>query len=193
MKRIGQHISIGILFIAAGLLLGSGPLLQYWRTKHASGAFGQPLVSSHRVIKTNQPLVQGKPIRVLIPSLNIDVAITDGYYYPQSRSWTLTNDKAQYATMTPYANNREGNTFIYGHSLANIFQRLPQIKPGSEVLVYTANKHKFLYKLSGSRVTNPSDTGLFDYQGPPILTLQTCTGLWYQNRYLFVFDLEKVA
>ncbi len=193
MKNIRQHISIGILFIAAGLLLGSGPLLQYWRTKHADGAFGRPLVSSSQPIKTNLPLIQGKPTHLIIPSLNINVVVTDGYYYPKTQTWTLNSDKAQYAVMTPYANNREGNTFIYGHALSNIFGSLPNIKPGSEVLVFTDNKHKFLYKLTGSRVTNPSDTALFDYQGPPILTLQTCTGLWYQNRYLFVFSLEKVA
>jgi hypothetical protein len=37
----------------------------------------------------------------------------------------------------------------------------------------------------------PTDATLFEYKGKPILTIQTCSGVWYQNRQLFTFDLER--
>ena len=95
--------------------------------------------------------------------------------------------------MTPYANNREGNTFIYGHSLPAVFKKLTKLKPGAEAFVYTNNNHVFKYILTSTYVTNPSDNSLFKYQGPPILTLQTCTGLWYQNRTMFGFSFKEVT
>lgn len=192
MKSIRFSLTVGILFIAAAILVGGGHIFDNWKFNHAN-AFGTPPVSTHQQINTNKPLIQGKPVRIQIPSLKIDLTVIDGYYYPKSKTWTLSPDKAQYATMTPYANNREGNTFIYGHAVGAVFQNLPRITPGSEAIVYTENGHKFTYKLTLTYTTNPNDNSLFTYQGPPILTLQTCTGLWYQNRSMFVFSLEKVV
>lgn len=193
MKRIYHHIVIGLLFILAGLLLAT-PMFSDWRANKAAASFGPPSTQI-RVSQTkgDKPLVQGKPVHLLVPSLNISLPVIDGYYYSDAKVWTLSLDKAQYATMTAYANNREGNTFIYGHNKAEVFNKLPNIKPGDTAIVYTDNKHKFLYELKEIKAVKPDDTSVFDYQGPPVLTLQTCTGVWYQNRSLYMFSLVKVT
>jgi len=73
-----------------------------------------------------------------------------------------------------------------------VFSTLNRIKPGDEAIITTDNGHRFTYKFRAAYETNPSDDSLFHYQGSPILTVQTCSGLWYQNRQLFTFNFENV-
>jgi LPXTG-site transpeptidase (sortase) family protein len=142
---------------------------------------------------TKAATISGTPTHIAIPSVDISVDIEPGYYNKSNQTWTLSSSKAEYATITPKANNGSGNTFIYGHNRWAVFYKLLKVRPGDEAIVTTANNHTFTYKLVRQKVTQPTDNSLFGYQGPPILTLQTCSGLWYQDRSLFIFNLEKVS
>jgi sortase (surface protein transpeptidase) len=190
--------TITTFFIAAGLLIGYGPYMQYRRnnapaivTTTFSAASGAVLSAS-----TDQPasavlptIIEGTPVRITIPSLAIDLKVLNGYYDTTKKTWTLTQDMAQYATITPKANNVKGNTFIYGHDIYAVFARLRRIKHGNQAIIYTDNGHVLTYEFRSSLETNPYDDTLFSYRGAPILTLQTCSGIWSQNRQLFTFDL----
>lgn len=133
--------------------------------------------------------ISGKPNRIVIPSVGIDVAVVDGFYNSQAQTWNLSETQAQYATITPLANTEAGNTFIYGHNRPAVFKRLLSTRVGATATVYTSNGHVFTYKLVSSRVTKPTDDSLFYYKGNPILTVQTCSGAWFQNRSLYTFEL----
>lgn len=190
--RYRYQLSIGILFILAGLMFGYGPFKQYLETRSLKDySQNQPPVSAPVTPQVNP--IAGKPARIEVPSLGIDLQVINGYYNSGDQSWTLTNDKAQYATMTPQANNISGNTFIYAHRLPGVFANLANIKPGEMVKIHTENGHMFEYTFRSAYETSPTDSSLFQYQGPPILTLQTCSGLWDQNRTLFTFDLVRGA
>lgn len=133
------------------------------------------------------------PDHIYLPGVDISVDIEPGYYNKASQTWTLSSTRAEYATVTPQPNNGNGNTFIYGHNRWEVFYKLLKVQPGDEAIVTTTNNHKFVYKLASRRDTSPTDNSLFAYQGPPILTLQTCSGLWYQNRSLFVFNFVQAV
>src|SRR5207253_927976 len=90
--------------------------------------------------------IEGKPIRIVIPGVNIDVGVADGIYNPRTQSWTLSTNKAHYALMTPEPNNQGGNTFIYGHNRREVFNRLGKLAVGQMVYIYTDNNHFFTYK-----------------------------------------------
>lgn len=137
--------------------------------------------------------IQGEPERIDLPSLSLSLPVIDGVYSTRTRSWTLTNDKVQYATITPQPNNLEGNTFLYGHYRRGVFATLHTIKPGAKAIITTSNGHVFTYTFVSSRETNQSDDSVFTYNGPPILTIQTCSGLFFQNRQFFTFTLDKVV
>ena len=134
----------------------------------------------------------GKPVRIVVPSVNIDLQVADGQYNQKTGEWTLSKDKAYYATITPFVNNIGGNTFMYGHNRRSVFASLMGVKTGDEVLVYTDNQKIFTYSFRDSKDVEPTDASLFAYEGKPILTLQTCSGTWYQNRRLFTFDFVNV-
>jgi LPXTG-site transpeptidase (sortase) family protein len=181
------------------LIIGLVTLGSYWlNTDHLEKSATKPK-PTNQVIKNTKPVqnsqapISGTPTHISIPSVGIDLNVIPGYYYPSSNSWTLSLNNAQWGTMTAPANNQSGNTFIYAHARIGVFASLPKVKTGDQAIITTDNGHSFTYSFNASTVTTPTDTSLFGYKGKPILILQTCTGAWYQNRQLFVFDLGKVS
>lgn len=187
-QELRFYLVVGLFFVLAGLLLGSQHMIRYWQNKSTQTAFYQTAVAASK-----KPTLTGLPTHIDIPNVGISVDIEKGYYLKSSQTWTLSTTKAEYATVTPEPNNASGNTFIYGHNRWEVFYKLLNVRPGDEAIVTTDNHHEFIYKMVSQKVTKPSDTSLFRYQGPPILTLQTCSGFWYQNRSLFVFNLVQAT
>ncbi|MBX4197360.1 sortase [Candidatus Saccharibacteria bacterium] len=198
-KQNRWQLSAGLAFILIGLIVGGISLFNVWQGQRSTTK-PQPLskVLSHEKSQkaspsNDQSLISGTPVRIRVPSVNIDLNVIPGYYYPATKSWTLSLNNAQYAVMTAKANNQQGDTFIYAHARYGVFHDLPKILPGAETIITTDNGHTFTYKFQSSSITTPDDTTLFDYKGKPVLILQTCTGTYFQNRQLFVFNLAKVS
>lgn len=183
---------LGLVLVAIGSLFGYQQVLAY--TAHPTSAQVSDAMSVAPAPKMAIPteMISGKPNRIVVSSVGIDVPVIDGIYNTKSQTWTLSEDNAHYALITPLANNREGNTFIYAHNRPQLFSKLLDAKAGAKAVVYTTNGHKFTYQLRSERATKPTDDSLFHYKGAPILTLQTCSGAWFQNRSLFTFDLVGV-
>lgn len=135
----------------------------------------------------------GKPVRLVVPDVDIDVPVDDGIYNPDTGEWTLSSKRAQYATITPLANDFQGNTMIYGHNNWWVFYKLKNLQPGHVAQVHTDSGYIFSYKYQKAEDVKPDDVSVFDYQGPPKLTLQTCTGDWYQWRTLYEFTFTGVG
>ena len=180
---------LGVALLAVGLVL----LVEIIRSRESNLTITPP-ATSLPVQPKGANYIGGEPVKISIPSLDINLPVIPGYYDKQTQTWTLTIDKVQYATMTPQPNNQSGDTFLYGHYRANIFATLHDIHSGAKAIITTSNHHTFYYQLAGVRVVNPNDSSsVFNYKGKPILTVQTCTGLFFQNRQLFTFDLIKVV
>jgi len=185
------YFFVGLFFVLAGLLISSPHFIKQLQSNNGSQpVFATGIAHANGAKKAT---ISGEPSHITLPSIGISVDIEPGYYNKSSQTWTLSITKAQYATITPPANNGSGNTFIYGHNRRAVFSKLLNIKPGDKAVVTTSNNHTFVYKMAGRHDTDPHDDSLIQSHGPPILTLQTCSGLWYQNRSLFVFNLVKVS
>lgn len=186
--KLRFYLFIGLLFVLVGGLLGS-----QWLVKDRSAQIVAPAVVAAAPTPVAPSAISGEPNHLRIPSLNISVEVAPGYYNPQTQQWTLTTTKAHFATVTTPPNNQSGNTFIYGHNRPEVFSKLLKIKPGETVIVSTANHHTFTYVFDRFEDVKPTDTSIFSQTGgPPRLTMQTCSGLWYQNRRLFHFSLVEV-
>lgn len=188
-------VIIGLLFIVAGGLLAYEPLQRQFKSgSHKNIVSAEaPRPAPVPELKPEVPYIEGKPVSLEIPSLGVTLPVVDGVYDSKSQTWSLSKDKAHYALMTPLANNRDGNTFVYGHNRKGVFASLHKIAPGAELILTTDNGHRFVYAFRSEYETDPYDSSLFNYTGPAILTVQTCSGLWYQNRQLFTFDLKESA
>jgi LPXTG-site transpeptidase (sortase) family protein len=193
MKK-NQLFLIGIIVSLVGLA-GLIPSTYYWhqtrQITQAASLSNEPMITEPTVV-ASPSIVTGKPVSLSIPSLNLNLPIVDGIFNPKTGQWTLSNDKVHYALKTVQPNDKQGNTLIYGHYRPGVFATLKSIQPGSEVIIRTENGLTFTYVYTDNRVVNPSDGSIFDYQGAPKLTLQTCTGRFMQNRQLFSFDFVHV-
>lgn len=140
-------------------------------------------------------LVAGQPVRIVIPSESIDLPVIPGTYDRADDSWTLSGYEAQFATSSTPANNVGGETFIYGHNNDYVFGALRHVTPtvGSEALIYTGNHHVFAYTFQKTWSVGPYDVTTIDYQGVPVLLIQTCTGSFNEWRTMYLFDFKKVV
>lgn len=136
------------------------------------------------------PLVTGRPNLIELPELGLRHTVIDGSYTAATGEWTLSDSDVIFASQTAQPNNKNGNTFIYGHATNHVFGPILQLQPGQTAKVTTDNGYVFTYRLLSSEVVDPADTAVLRYQGAPRLTLQTCTGpTLSEYRHLFYFDL----
>jgi LPXTG-site transpeptidase (sortase) family protein len=182
----------GLILLLTGLGILGFQIINLWLSQRTSAAPQQisDILSGPAV--NGNAYISGEPVHITLPSVDIDLDVIRGYHNTQNNTWTLTIDKAQWGVMTQPANDKSGATFIYGHYRRSVFSRLPKIQTGAVARIKTNNGHTFIYKFRASSIVSPTDTSVFEYKGKPILILQTCTGIHFENRQLFVFDLEKV-
>ena len=137
--------------------------------------------------------VTGKPTYFSIPSIGISLPVTDGAYDPATARWTLTRDKAQFALPSQQPNTVAGNTLIYGHNRSSVFASLAKVQPGAIAQVATDTGYVFTYNFDTTAALDPTDTSVFAYQGPARLTVQTCSGNYFQHRQMYYFHLLNVV
>jgi sortase (surface protein transpeptidase) len=190
MKITKISLIIGLVFLTFGVSL----ILYIFSSQAVSASdIIQPPAYQLTPMQSNTSEISGMPNELLIPSLKFDLTVIPGYYNAKSQTWNVTLNEAQYATITPEPNDLGGDTFFYGHYRPEVFAYLHTIKSGAQAIVKTTNGHTFFYQLSSIKTTTPYDDSVFTYKGPPILTIQTCTGLFFQDRQFYTFNLMKVV
>lgn len=191
-NKITWKLKLALLAALPVVLMGVSAWLDATKAKQATAVTEKLTPSIVMTAADADKIVAGYPKSIAIPSQNISLDISEGTFNQNTGEWTLSNDKAHFAVISRTANNHSGNTFIYGHNSDKVFKRLGSIKEGDTAEVLTDNGYKFVYKYRTSVEVSPRDTSIFSYEGPAILTLQTCSGSWDQNRQLLTFDLERV-
>lgn len=191
-RTIAKKIRLlGILLIIGAVLVVT-PIGYYHLKARVEAASHPPTPVHSLVLKPTPTLVTGKPTHLNIPSLNMNLQVIDGVYNKQTKDWTLTLDKAQFALPSVQPNNEQGNTLIYGHYRPEVFAYLHLIKPGAKAIITTDNGLTFTYTYQNTEAFNPADTSIFTYSGPPRLTIQTCSGAFMQNRQMYYFSYDGV-
>lgn len=191
MKRPTKTQTLGICLVTAGII-GFLPL-QYIRMQREHALANASTINIPAVAPTPAPqVISGHPDKLIIPSLNMELAVLDGTYDKKSGEWTLSGKSAHYALPTTLPNDTSGNTLIYGHYNKYVFNRLHKVELGAEARVSTREGFVFVYKFVGTEIVDPADTSIFTYQGPSRLTLQTCTGALMQNRQMHYFAFDHV-
>jgi LPXTG-site transpeptidase (sortase) family protein len=141
-----------------------------------------------------KPIISGKPVRLIIPSLELDLQVIDGKFDSATGAWELSeNVIVHYALPTPPVNDHSGNTLIYGHNNNYVFGYLYLLKPGDSAIVHTDNGHIFTYQFESAVDVPPEDLSIFDPSSEPRLTLQTCSGILLELRRLSQFKLVGVG
>lgn len=138
--------------------------------------------------------ISGLPVRIIAPTLGVDLNIVKGSYRDDTKAWTVASDSANYATSTVKNNDNKGTTLIYGHATSMVFAKTKKLKPGDKIFIKTDNGYVFVYRYKSFKNLNPEDTYLFNQLETPKpgLALMTCDGIFSQERRVMYFDLEYI-
>jgi LPXTG-site transpeptidase (sortase) family protein len=190
------YYSLAVINSGVGIMLAS--LLVAVSMPRPVELSNSPILASIAVPTTPMPPVKkepivGTPVRVVVPSVGIDLAVQPGAYNPEYGTWVIGNDSAYHADVTVPVNNANGTTLIYGHAQWGVFGRLPEVDEGAEALIYTAEGTVFRYIFQSSRQVDPTDVSELTVVGSPRLLLQTCSGPFDAYRTLVAFRLEGIT
>jgi LPXTG-site transpeptidase (sortase) family protein len=190
IEKIRYYSSVSMLYLLTLLFA----VLAFKPISHSisTAAIASTLPVEVSAEQPSKQIITGKPTRITISSLGIDLPIDEGRYNPSDGSWSLSGYHAQYAMTTPLANDDNGNTFIYGHNNKYVFGPLKNITPGAQAKVYTDNNKVFNYIFDSTYAVAPDNTSVLNYQGPAILTVQTCSGAWNEQRQMYVFKFSNI-
>lgn len=138
--------------------------------------------------------ISGTPVRIVVPAAAINLAVVPGTQDPKIGVWPVAAKQANYATSTAPVNNRQGQTFIYGHNNHLVFKSLLGLKPNDKALVYTQNGHVFTYLFTGAHDVTPDQSSIFKtMQQGTGLVLMTCDGNRFEYRHLMQFRLVAAS
>lgn len=139
-----------------------------------------------------ESIISGQPGSLTLPRIGLTRDIIAGEYDYNAKQWTLTNDKAQYATMTPTPNSETGQTLIYGHNTIAVFEPLKDVQVGDELRITTTSGHTLVYTFTHDRTVEPSDVSvLTETSKEPRVVLMTCEGWLSQTRRLLYFNYKE--
>jgi LPXTG-site transpeptidase (sortase) family protein len=193
MKKI---LPILLIIISAALIVGGAFILNGYAISERVQAEAVAAAQNTPAMAVDQaPIapeaVQGIPVHIEVPQVKVNIGVEKGYYNAKNGKWTLSDTSAFYGTMTAPANSESGNTFIYGHNADDIFGPLRDAQVGMKAIVTTDNGYRFYYTLQSFKAVSPNDVSLIQATQAPTLTLQTCSGTWYQFRTLYTFTLDR--
>lgn len=180
------YLCIGLIFVI--------PYMRQQATAVHAEAYVQ-MAQSRLAAPPQQPvLLSGKPVRIVVPKLGIDLAVVPGGYLANQATWTVSDSQANYAVNSTALNNHADKTLIYGHSNNRVFSQTVKFTPGDIVYVFADNDHVFEYVYVSKTVVKPSQTEILDsLQGAPGLVLISCDGTWNQNRRVMYFNLVRAS
>lgn len=134
----------------------------------------------------------GTPKHLNIASIGMSLPVHEGNYDLTTGTWALSDTSAMHATNSVPLNDSNGTTLIYGHGTTAIFAHLSSLQKGDEAKVMATNGGTYVYKYVSKKDVDPTDTSIFNADGPPTLVLQTCSGPWDSKRSLYTFHLVMV-
>lgn len=177
-----------IPLIAAATILAVPLVDNYWQRYQTSSAARSAEVRFKQA-ETSQ--IQGRPNRILIPSLSIDLPVALQSYSLVTKTWPVAPGVANYAKESALTNNAKSETLIYGHNNRTVFGPVLKMQPGDLVYVYTDNGHIFKYSYASSQDVTPTKTEIFSQMANADagLKLLTCNGPNFEYRHLMSFKL----
>lgn len=122
----------------------------------------------------------GTPKEIIIPSLKVVLPVVAAQITYDT--WEVSEVGASFGVGTSLPGHK-GNTVIFAHARENLFASLPDIDKGEYVHVFT-DKDWFVYQVYETKTVEPQDVTVLVSQKARELTLFTCFGTSYEQRYI---------
>lgn len=133
-------------------------------------------------------IFQGLPVRLIIPSINVDSTIEDAYITSDGRMDVLPGStNVAWFPLGPYP-GKTGNSVIGGHygvsnGVSFVFQNLNKLKIGDKVYIENDKGETLAFKVKSTKYFGKdadSSTVFTSKDDKAHLNLITCEGVWNQ-------------
>lgn len=189
-KRVRLYFLIsGVLLVVAGLLTSKQQI-----KVAAPSTISESVESfSREPVKVDKSLLAGNekkdlaknpPIRVIIPTLGIDLPVKEAKVV--NGFWEVFADSAAFGLGSAYP-DEAGNQVIFAHAREGLFLPLRKAKVGQSVMVLTRDKW-YSYKIKEIKEVLPNQTDVIAPTKDPILTLYTCSGFADNKRLIITAE-----
>ena len=186
--RIAVLYGVTAVAVLIGIaLLPKGPEVRYEATL-------PPAVAAQTAVVQAAPVTILEPNRLTIDRLRVDLNVRDGYYDAKSKTWTLSDTEAFFATVSDRPSSNPGSTFIYGHNRPNAFGPLANLGVNDTVQLSGADGTVFTYAYVRDARVVPEATDILTADSDvPQLILMTCDGIFNEVRRVMYFSLIEVS
>ncbi|MDO8691799.1 MAG: sortase [Dehalococcoidia bacterium] len=149
---------------------------------------------------TYWPLGTFPAVRIIIPSINVDSRIVDIKPILQDGEWQWETPKNAVGHLVGTGQPGEStNTVFAGHidspqrGEGDVFHRLPEIKLGDTVIVYTQVR-ALAYQVTGTKVVLPEEVSVLNPTKDETVTLITCVpDFIYDHRLIVIAKLVSAV
>lgn len=174
--------SISKFLIITGLLcIGIGMFLVWERNNPKRLSF-----KNYR--STNYSNYNIYPVRIRIPSLNVDLPIVQSTI--ENNEWATTKDGISYLASSPIP-GKKGNSVLYGHNWNNLLGNLKNVKTGEKIEIEYNNKTIKVFSINTMGVVTPDQTHVLSPSNDVRITLYTCTGFLDSKRLVVTAILDN--
>jgi len=128
------------------------------------------------------------PVRIIIPSLGIDLPIVESEI--KDGKWEVTDIGVSYLKTSPVA-GEIGNSVLYGHNWSNLLGNLIKVKTGDEIEVYFSDGNIKRFVVTLIQEVKPNDISVLKSTTDQRITLYTCSGFLDSKRFVVTALLKK--
>ena len=199
-----------LLLAVAAVLALAGCLVVVFMGHHSTRPPAQPVTShsaSPSVSPTPTPTsTPSRPVKLLIPSIGVDAAIEVAGVDANNNIATPQDSRNAAWYSGSVLPGESGNAFIEGHLnwytgpgrtgpvVPRVFWSLGKVKNGDQVQIVQENGTILTFQVDRTYTLDHDDKAsgdsLLKHDGPPTITLETCSGDWstsaqtYQSRLI---------
>jgi len=169
-----KQLGINLVKIGLGLVV----IGMSWQIK-------QKIVFSGSEIEAIKVVENPRPIRILIPKVNLDLEIEESEV--KSDVWEVADEGVSHwqDSVNP---GEVGNMVIYGHNHNYLFGPIRWLEVNDKIYVMNEKNQMFDYEIKKSLVVKPDEIELLLPTDSEQLTIYTCTGKFDSMRHVVMAE-----
>lgn len=177
---MARSYSFSVTYFTLGCVLVLGAVILYLLEYRSQAVTQQMAAEAAIAFKLESTDLEESLIPVKIEITDrVETEISTEFY--QDGSWSISEHTASYLAGSGYP-TQPGNTIIYGHDTADVFENLKGIQNGESVTLKLANGDERVYQVIDVVNVKPSQVRYLQNTPDEVLTLYTCDGLFDQHR-----------
>lgn len=126
------------------------------------------------------------PKSIYIPKLNLFLSLQTAPV--KNDEWVLNEQKTAFFGEGSALPGKTGTTAIFAHAKKGLFSKLPILKKGDAIMVFSDAK-VFRYKIKERQLIKVNDLSFFNQSKNNEVALFTCFGKNDEKRLIFIADL----